>query len=145
MYWTDFWQPTAHVQQNIFVKTLIEVCSPHLYASFGTFYAIIGQLLEAHVLTKRIFKTEKIILVVNKRLKSIKLQEFCCPIVQIYKTSLFRLFCSGGWQNLLGKFELVGQFWIYFDWIQALNYFWMLIHVFLKAPKAYKNIFFDDF
>ena len=46
-YWTNFRQPTAHVQQNIFAKTPIEVCSSHLYASFGTFYAKIGQLLEA--------------------------------------------------------------------------------------------------
>ena len=44
MYWTDFRQPTGHVQQNIFVKTLIEVCSPHLYAAFGTFWVPIGQL-----------------------------------------------------------------------------------------------------
>ena len=45
MYWTNFWQPTVHVQQNIFKKTLIEVGSPHLYASFGTFCPQIGQLL----------------------------------------------------------------------------------------------------
>ena len=36
MYWPNFWQPIAHVQQNIFEKTNIEVCCPHLYASFGT-------------------------------------------------------------------------------------------------------------
>ena len=41
MYWTNFWQPTVYVQQNIFEKILIEVCSPYLYASFGTFCAII--------------------------------------------------------------------------------------------------------
>ena len=39
MYWTNFWQPSAHVQQNIFEKTLIEAHSPLLYASFGTFFA----------------------------------------------------------------------------------------------------------
>ena len=44
MYWTNFQQPSAHVQQNIFGKTLIEVCSLHLYASFGTFCVQIGQL-----------------------------------------------------------------------------------------------------
>ena len=44
MYWTNFRQPTAHVQQNILGKTLIEVCSLHLYASFGTFCVQIGQL-----------------------------------------------------------------------------------------------------
>ena len=47
IYWTNFRQPTAHVQQNIFGKTLTEVCSPHLYASFGTFYAKIDLSLEA--------------------------------------------------------------------------------------------------
>ena len=47
MYWTNFRQPTAHVQQNIFGKTLIKVCIPHLYASFGNFCAQIGQLFKA--------------------------------------------------------------------------------------------------
>ena len=32
------------IQQNIFGKTLIEVCSLHLYASFGTFCVQIGQI-----------------------------------------------------------------------------------------------------
>ena len=27
----------CHVQKNIFGKTLIRVCTPYLYASFGTF------------------------------------------------------------------------------------------------------------
>ena len=47
MYWTNFWQPLVQVQQNIFEKTVIEVYSSHLYASFGTFYVQIGQLFEA--------------------------------------------------------------------------------------------------
>ena len=47
MYWTNLWQPTAPIQQKIFGKTSIEVCSSHLYASFGTFYAKIGQFFEA--------------------------------------------------------------------------------------------------
>ena len=47
MYWTNFRQPTAPIQQNIFGKTSIEACSLHLYASFGTFYVKIDQLLEA--------------------------------------------------------------------------------------------------
>jgi len=47
MHWTNFRQPTAHIQQNIFGKTLLEVGSPYLYASFGTFYAKIGPLFEA--------------------------------------------------------------------------------------------------
>ena len=33
---------------NYFWKTLIEVGSSHLYASFGTFCVQIGQLFEAH-------------------------------------------------------------------------------------------------
>ena len=45
MYLTNNWEPTVHVQLNIFGKTLIKVCSLHLYASFGTFCVQIGQLL----------------------------------------------------------------------------------------------------
>ena len=47
MYWTDFRQPTVHFQQIIFEITFIEVGSSHLYASFGTFWVQIGQLVEA--------------------------------------------------------------------------------------------------
>ena len=47
MYWTNFWQPTVHVKQNIFEKNVIKVGSSHLYASFGTFCVQIGQFLEA--------------------------------------------------------------------------------------------------
>ena len=47
MYWANFWQPTIHVQQNIFEKNLIEVSIPYIYASFGTFCVQIGQLLAA--------------------------------------------------------------------------------------------------
>ena len=37
-----------YIYKKIFLKkTPLEVCSPHLYASFGTFYAKIGQLFEA--------------------------------------------------------------------------------------------------
>ena len=59
MYWTNFWQPTAHVQQNIFEKTLIEACAPRLYASFGTFYAQIGQLFEAQWVFEVCLKIDK--------------------------------------------------------------------------------------
>ena len=45
--WTNIWQPTIHVQQIFFQKTLPEVCSSNLYASFGTFCVQIGQLLAA--------------------------------------------------------------------------------------------------
>ena len=44
---TNFRQPIANVKINILGKTLTEVCSPHLYSSFGTFYAQIGHLFEA--------------------------------------------------------------------------------------------------
>ena len=37
LYWTNFWQPTVHAQQNIFEKTPIEICSTLLYASFAPF------------------------------------------------------------------------------------------------------------
>ena len=37
MYCTSFWQPTVHVQQNVFEKSLVENCSPHLYAFFWHF------------------------------------------------------------------------------------------------------------
>ena len=47
IYWTNFRRPTAHVQQSIFEKTPIEVRSPYINASFGTFYAKIGHLFEA--------------------------------------------------------------------------------------------------
>ena len=46
MYWTNFWQPTVHVQQNISGKILLEIWSPYLCASFGTFCFPIGQLFE---------------------------------------------------------------------------------------------------
>ena len=47
MYWANFRQPTAHVQQNILGKTIIEFCSLHLYASFGNFCVQIGLLISA--------------------------------------------------------------------------------------------------
>ena len=36
-----------YIQQNIFGKTPIGICSPHFYASFGTFCVQIGQLFAA--------------------------------------------------------------------------------------------------
>ena len=53
MYWTNYWEPTAHVQQNIFGKTFFEVCSPHLYASFGIIHVQIGQLFAAQWVFKQ--------------------------------------------------------------------------------------------
>ena len=46
-YWPNFQPPNAHVQQNIFVKTPIEVCSLHLYASFGSFCVQFGKYFTA--------------------------------------------------------------------------------------------------
>ena len=46
MYWTHFRQPTAHVQQTIFGKILVEVCSLHFCASFGTFCVQIGNYVD---------------------------------------------------------------------------------------------------
>ena len=48
------------VQQNIFEKTLIEVGSSHLYASFGTFCVQIGQLFEAQGVYEKCMKNSKI-------------------------------------------------------------------------------------
>ena len=59
MYWTNFWQPTVHVQQNIFEKTLIKIGSSHLYASFGTFCVQIGQFLESQWVFGKCLKTVK--------------------------------------------------------------------------------------
>ena len=41
------------------VKTVIEVCSPHLYASFGTFNAKIGQSFEAQWVFEEGLKIDK--------------------------------------------------------------------------------------
>ena len=60
MYWPNFWQPTVHVQQNIFEKAVIEVCSPHLYASFGTFCVQVGQLFEAQRVFLSMFENRQI-------------------------------------------------------------------------------------
>ena len=57
IYWTNFWRPTVHVQQNIFEKTFIEVCSLHLYASFGTFCAQKGLLFEAQWIFQVLWKS----------------------------------------------------------------------------------------
>ena len=46
MYWTNFWQPTVHVEQNIFEKTPIKVNSSHHYASFGTFCVQISKFFK---------------------------------------------------------------------------------------------------
>ena len=52
MYWAKLWQPTVHIQNHIFEKTLIKVCSSHLHASFGTFCVQIGQFFEARWIFK---------------------------------------------------------------------------------------------
>ena len=62
MYWTNFWQLTAQVQENIFEKTYKEVCNPHLYSSFGTFCAQIGQSFEAQWVFEVCLKIDKSLL-----------------------------------------------------------------------------------
>ena len=62
MYWTNFWQPTAYVKQNIFENALIEACSPNIYASFGTFCVEIGQLCETQWVFEVCFKIDKSLL-----------------------------------------------------------------------------------
>ena len=53
---TNFWEPTVHVRE----KTLIEVGSSHLYASFGTSSCVqISPFLEAHWVLKKCLKTVK--------------------------------------------------------------------------------------
>ena len=47
MYSRNFWQPTIHVQQNIFEKNLKIDGSSHFYASFGVFCVQISLLFEA--------------------------------------------------------------------------------------------------
>ena len=59
MYWTNFWKPTVHVKQYIFEKTIIEVGSSYLYASFGTFCVHIGKFFEAQWVFEKCLKTVK--------------------------------------------------------------------------------------
>ena len=59
MYWTNFWQPTVHLQQNIFDKNILEVGTSNLYASFGTFCVQIGQFFEAQWVFEKCLKTVK--------------------------------------------------------------------------------------
>ena len=59
MYWTNIWQSTAHAQQTIFEKNLMEAYSPHLYASFGTFCARIGQSFKAQWVFELCLKIDK--------------------------------------------------------------------------------------
>ena len=48
-----------YVQQNIFEKTPIKVCSSHLYASFGTFCVQIGHLFEVQRVFEKCMNTVK--------------------------------------------------------------------------------------
>ena len=92
MYWTNFRQPTAHVQQNIFGKTLIEVCSPHLYASFGTFCVQIGQLFEAQWVFKVFWKST--ISCLRRKMSSI--------------SEFFRMFKDSLWREWLTNLDAKG-------------------------------------
>ena len=51
-YWRIFWQLNFHVQHHIWIKNLIKVYSPHLYASFDTICVQNSQLFAA----QRVFK-----------------------------------------------------------------------------------------
>ena len=52
MYWTNLWQPTVQVQQNIFENYFMKIHSSYLYASIDTFCVLIGQLFAARYLGK---------------------------------------------------------------------------------------------
>ena len=65
MYWTIFWQPTIHVQ-HIFEKTLIEVGSSHLYASFGIFWVQICQLVQVQWDFKILEEFENVVIFLQK-------------------------------------------------------------------------------
>ena len=61
MYWTNVWQPTVCVQQNIVENNPIQVDSSHLYLSFGIFCVQIGQSFAAQWLFKHLeeFQTRR--------------------------------------------------------------------------------------
>ena len=105
MYWTNFRQPTAHVQQNVFGKTPIEACSPHLYASLGTFYAQIGQLFEA----KWVFE---VCLKIDKSLST----DFCSKSV---KRTIFSM---NLWKDIYSSDMVIVEFYQWRKWI-----FWHLV------------------
>ena len=46
MYWTNFWQASAHMKRNILGELLIKICRPDPYASFGTIRVQFGQLFD---------------------------------------------------------------------------------------------------
>ena len=82
MYWTNFWHPKTHVQQNIFGKNLIKVGSSHLYASFGTFCSQIGHLFEGQWVFWLCLKIDKSLL--SKQ----NVDDF--GILRMFKDSLWR-------------------------------------------------------
>ena len=47
MYWTNFCRLTVNFYENTFEKLRRKICSPNIYASFGTFCVKIGQLFES--------------------------------------------------------------------------------------------------
>ena len=56
--WPNFRLPTVRKQQSILLKkTLIEVYSSHLHASFGTFCVQIGQLFETQLVFEEYLKS----------------------------------------------------------------------------------------
>ena len=66
LFWTNFWQPTVHVQKNIFEKNLIKAYSPHLYASFGTFLRPNCSIIRNTVSIWSMFENRQIALIEGK-------------------------------------------------------------------------------
>ena len=55
----------------IFYKTLIVICSPRLYVSFGTFIVQIGQLFEAQRVFEKCLEIDKSLLSYRRKMSSI--------------------------------------------------------------------------
>ena len=55
----EIWRPAVHLQHMSFENLLIEVCIPHLHASFGTFCVQISQLFEGQGVFEECFEIHK--------------------------------------------------------------------------------------
>ena len=89
MHGTNFWQANVHVEQNIFQKNLIEICSPHLYASFGTFCVQIGQLFAAKWVFKHSEESRN-----PQHFPSIAIDSINLSIFKHTNTSISKTYCS---------------------------------------------------
>ena len=72
---------TAHVLQINFEKTLMEVDSPYLYASYGTFCIQIGQSFETHWVFEECLNIDK--------LKVLKENVVVFELFEMFKDSLW--------------------------------------------------------